>query len=294
MGASKAAPSVKSTDDKSPITFTIFDNNHNGGTFDDPIAKEITKRTGVTLQYLPNAGVADEKLNLMLASNDIPDLVQISRGSDPMNKYINAKAVIPLNDLIDKYGADIKKNYGDTLKKTKSDDGKNYYLADWFNSSVQKEPVFGFLMRKDYLKQIGVSQDKIDGTTPFTADEFENILKEFKQKVPKVNGQESVPLTYWQENFNSGVLGSFQGMYGLTAYTVDSSNNLKLSYRDPKYLEMLKYMNKLQSEGLVDKEWPANKKALYLQKLTSGTVLGTPDAYWNPCRCRYQYLRNKM
>ncbi|HEY5583065.1 MAG TPA: extracellular solute-binding protein [Ruminiclostridium sp.] len=281
-GGSKSTSSKKSVTDTSPITFTIFDNNHNGGAFDDPIAKEITKKTGVTLQYLPNAGVADEKLNLMLASNDMPDLVQISRGSDPMNKYINAKAVIPLNDLIDKYGPDIKSNYGDTLKKIKSDDGKNYYLADWFNSSVQKEPVFGFLMRKDYLKQVGVSQDKIDGTTPFTADEFEQLLKDFKAKIPAVNGQTSIPLTYWQENFSSGVLGSFQGMYGLTAYTVDSSNNLKLSYRDPKYLEMLKYMNKLQSEGLVDKEWPANKKALYLQKLTSGTVLGTPDAYWNP------------
>lgn len=288
-GASKPTPSTDTTktdaikaDDKSPLTLTIFDNNHNGGEFTDPVALEITKRTGVTLQYLPNSGDANEKLNLMLASNDLPDLVQISRGSDPMNKYINAKAVIPLNDLIDKYGPNIKKSYGETLKKIKSDDGKNYYLADWFNSEVQKEPVFGFLMRKDYLKQLGLSQDKIDGTSPFTADEFEGILKSFKEKNPKINGQDSIPMTIWQENFASGGIGTFQGMYGLKAYTVDSSNNLQLSYRDPKYLAMLKYMNKLQSEGLIDQEWPANKKALWDQKLSGGAVLCTPDAYWNP------------
>jgi putative aldouronate transport system substrate-binding protein len=269
-------------DDNSPITFTIFDKNHNGGTFDDAVAKEITKRTGVTLQYLPNSGDPQEKLNLMLASGDLPDLVMIDRGSDPMNKYINAKAVIPLNDLIDKYGTDIKTQYGATLNKTRSDDGKNYYLADWYSSTVQKEPVFGFLMRKDYLKQLGVSQDKIDGTTPFTADEFESLLKSFKEKFPKVNGQDSIPMTIWQENFNSGTIGSFEGMFGLKSYTVDSSNNLQMVYRDPKYLDMLKYMNKLQREGLIDQEWSANKKALWLQKLTSGAVLCTPEAYWNP------------
>jgi putative aldouronate transport system substrate-binding protein len=279
----KTSTSGSSADDKSPIKFTIFDGNHpDGGTFDDVVGKEIAARTGVTLEYMPTSGDANQKLNLMLASNDLPDLVQVGRGSDPMNKYISSKAVIPLNDLIDKYAPNIKKVYGDTLKKTRSEDGKNYYLADWFNSTVQKELVFGFLMRKDYLTQLGVNQDKIDGTTPFTADEFEELLKSFKAKFPKVNGQNSIPMTYWQENFNGGGLLTFEGMYGLKTFTVDSDNNLKTNYRDPKFLEMLKYMNKLQREGVVDQEWPANKKALWEQKLTSGAVFCTPDAYWNP------------
>lgn len=277
----KDTTSKVGNNDTSPITFKIFDGNHNGGTFDDPVAKEITKRTGITLEYLPTSGDTSQKLNLMLASNDLPDLVQIGRGSDPMNKYIAAKAVVPLNDLIDKYAPNIKKVYGDTLKMIRSEDGKNYYLADWFNSSVQKEPVFGFLMRKDYLKQLGVSTDKVDGTTPFTADEFEKVLLDFKAKNPKINGQNSIPMTIWQENFG-GALMTFEGMYGLKSVIVGSDRNIQMIYRDPKFLDMLKYMNKLQNEGLIDPEWPANKQALWTQKLTSGAVLCTPDAYWNP------------
>lgn len=273
--ASTAAETQKSLE---PITFTIFCKNNDSDKFDTDVAKEVTKRTGVTLQYFPASGDPKEKLNLMLASNDLPDLVEIDRGSDAMNKYIASQAVIPLDDLIAKYGPNIVKEYGDTLKKTRYSDGKNYFLADWF-SSIANEPVFGFLMRKDYLKQLDVG-DKVENGGYFTDEEFINILKSFKDKFPQINGHKTLPMTIWQENF-SGALYTFMGMYGLKSYT-EVNGELKSNIRDPKYLDMLKFMNRLYREGLLDPEWPANKQALWNQKLSSGYVLCTPDAYWNP------------
>ena len=54
-------------------------------------------------------GNPDEKLNLMLVSGDLPDIALIDRREATLNKYIAGGALIPLNDLIDKYAPNIKK-----------------------------------------------------------------------------------------------------------------------------------------------------------------------------------------
>lgn len=88
-------------DDTTPLTLKVFLKNELK--WDTPVGREITKKTGITLDFLPIAGDPNEKLNLMLASNDLPDIISISRGADANEKYIKSKAVIPLDDLIDKY-----------------------------------------------------------------------------------------------------------------------------------------------------------------------------------------------
>lgn len=94
-----------------PITLKFFDKNFDQA-FTTPVAQEITKKTDVTIEMMPTTGNAEEKLNLMLASNDFPDIVLIGRTDDLINKYIAAGALIPLDDLIEKYGPNIKKCMG--------------------------------------------------------------------------------------------------------------------------------------------------------------------------------------
>ena len=61
---------------------------------------------------------AKEKLNLMLASNDYPDLILIDRSSGMIDKFISAKALIPLEDLIEEYAPNIKEQYGEYLNRS--------------------------------------------------------------------------------------------------------------------------------------------------------------------------------
>ncbi len=262
-------------DDKSPITLTLFDQN-TGDPFTNPVAKAITEKTGVTVEIQQPTGNPAEKLNLMLASNDLPDIVLMSRGSDIMNKYISSGAVIPLDDLIEKYGPNIKKMYGDTLKKTRSADGKNYYLANWYG--LEQYPVFGFLMRMDLMKELGVG-DKVNNGEPFTAEEFENLLKAFKEKYPTIDGKETIPMTLNGENM-SGVTGTFKGMFGIMPF-YEKDGKLQKDIRDPRYLDMMKYMNSLYRQGLLDKEWVTMKTKQYEQKLGAGNIFATADAGWN-------------
>ena len=52
----------------------------------------------MTLDYNQASGDAKEKLNLMLASNGYPDLLLIDRSSGMIDKFISAKALIPLEE----------------------------------------------------------------------------------------------------------------------------------------------------------------------------------------------------
>ncbi|ALS26487.1 ABC transporter substrate-binding protein [Paenibacillus sp. 32O-W] len=258
----------------SPITFTFFDKNV-GDAFDNPVAQEITRRTGVDLEIQQPTGNPSEKLNLMLASNDLPDLLSIGRG-DILDKYIAAGALMPLNDLIDQYGPNIKEMYGDMLNKTRSADGQNYYLANWYG--LEQYPVFGFLMRMDVLKELGAG-DKVNNGEAFTSEEFVNLLKAYQAKYPTVDGKKAYALTFNGDNMGA-IKDTFKGMFGMYPY-YETNGELKSDVRAPQYLDMIKFINSLFTQGLIDPEWATNKTQQYEQKLASGAIFATADAFWN-------------
>ena len=74
------------------VTLTLFDKNCSKP-FTNPVAEEITRRTGVFIEILEPTGNPDEKLNLMLASGDLPDIAVIDRRSPNLNRYIAAGAL---------------------------------------------------------------------------------------------------------------------------------------------------------------------------------------------------------
>lgn len=270
---SESTPS--STQDLTPITLTFFDKNTGDAFGKDDVAKEITKRTGVSLEMQQPTGNALEKLNLLLASGDLPDIILMDRAGDLTNKYISTKSFIPLNDLIDKYGPDVKKMYGNILNQTRSEDGNNYYLSNWYG--FEQEPVFGFLMRKNILAE--VAPDVAEGGKSITTDEYIDILKKVKEKYPQINGHETIPVTMWTENWTAQT-GTLKGAWGMQTY-YQEDGILKYEFKDPKFVEIIKFWNKLYTEGLLEKEWAVNKKQLWLQKCSGGYVFSTLGAYWD-------------
>lgn len=256
-----------------PLTLTFFDKN-TGDKFSNAVAAEITKRTGITVEIQQPTGNPAEKLNLMLASDDLPDIILFERGSDLVNKYIESGAIIPLNDLIESHGPDVSEMYGDVLNKTRYKDGKNYYLSNWYG--FESEPVFGFNIRKDIMKEL--APDKAEGGVPFTASEFKQLLQDFKAKYPNIDGKETIALSMDGENFG-GSTGTFKGMFGMMPF-YENNGSLQFDVKDPKYRDMILYMNDLYRSGLLDKEWAINKKQVWEQKLATGTVLATTGAYW--------------
>jgi putative aldouronate transport system substrate-binding protein len=258
------------------ITITFFDKNSGSKTFDDVIAKEIMAKTGVTIQVENPTGDPLEKLNLMLSGENYPDIVLMDRSKKIVNRYIEAGALIPLNDLIDQYGPHIKQMYGEVLNKSRYSDGKNYYLNNWYG--VDPDASAGVLMRRDYLTKL-VGKERAESPEPFTLSEFLNLCRLFKQKYPTIGGKNSIAVTLNAEDKNYE--GTIFGMFGMKTYYQTPDGNLEYRVRDPRYRKMISFMNDLYTENLLDKEWVVNKREQWIQKLSSGNVFATFASYWD-------------
>jgi putative aldouronate transport system substrate-binding protein len=267
QSAETSAAQSTSKKTEEPLTITFFDKN-TGEDFTDPVAQAIMEKTGVKIDIQQPTGNPDEKLILMLNSGSLPDIVLMDRRSDILNQYIAAGALVPLNDLIEQYGPNIKKMYGETLNLSRYQDGKNYYLNNWYG--LDPFPDRAINMRMDILEELGYGE-KAEKGDYFTQDEFVDILRKFKEKYPTINGKESIPFTLNGEYMET-VLSTFRGMYGMKNYYIDNDNKVFFNVRDPRYLEMVQFINMLYRDGLLDKEWAVSKSDMFSEKLATGAV----------------------
>lgn len=283
-GSDGAASGVTSTaanegefaDDGTPI-ISFFDKNSGTRTFDDPVALELMARTGVTVDLISPTGDPAEKLSLMLAGQDYPDIVLMDRGSDIVNQYIEAGALIDLSQYWDRL-PNVVEMYGETLTKTRYSDGGNYYLSNWYG--YDPDPCNGFIMRYDIMIDL-VGQERADSDEPFTFSEMVDLLKQFKEKYPEMNGAATIPVITGEPGSSDCLNGTFAGMYGMKTYYVDENGDVHYNVSDPDYLNAIHDMNTLYREGLLDKEWTSNNQELRNQKLSQGNVFGYIGAYWD-------------
>lgn len=258
------------------ITITFFDKNSGSKLFDDRIAQEIMKRTGVKVEIQNPTGDPKEKLSLLLAGQDYPDIVLMDRGSEIVSKYIEAGALVALDDHMDQL-PNVKEMYGDVLNKTRYKDGKNYYLSNWYGADP--DPVAGFIMKYSYMVDI-VGQERADSPEPFTQQEMFEVLKQFKEKFPEINGKETYGMTM---NGNAkNYFNTLKGMYGMKTFYEDADGVLHWDVYDPNYIKMLYFVNDLYTNGLLDPEWVVNNNELFTQKLSAGNIFGCFNAYWDP------------
>ena len=257
------------------VTLRLFDKNSGSKTFTDEVAQKIMEDTGVRLSVENPTGDPDEKLNLMLAGSNYPDIVLIGQG-ELVTRYIEAEALIPLDDLIPQYAPHVMEMYGDVMKKTRHSDGRNYWLANWYGKDPDVS--VGVLMRRDFLAEI-VGQARAESTEPFTQSEYLDILRKFKELHPQIDGKETLPLSVVSSTDSR--FGSLMGMFGVKTYYQAPDGTLQHGVKNPQYLESMLFMNDLSSEGLLDKEWVVNKDEQWKQKLSGGYVFSTFGAYWD-------------
>lgn len=263
-----------SGDSDEVVTLTVFDKNSGSKTFTDAVAQKIMEDLNIKIEVENPTGDPSEKLNLMLSGQNYPDIVLIGQG-EIVTRYIEAGALIPLDDLIDEYGSNVVEMYGETLNKTKYTDGHNYWLANWYG--VDPDASAGVLMRKDLLAEI-VGEERANSAEPFTQSEYVEILKQFKEKFPTIDGKETVALTL---NADAGnYVGTMRGMFGMKTY-YETDAGLEYVAKDPAYKEAMLFLNGLYTDGLLDKEWVINKTEQWEQKLSSGIVFSTWNSYWD-------------
>lgn len=269
---------VKNREDMQPV-ITVFDKSSGNSRFDDKIAQEIQKRTGVRIELINPTEAPSQKARLMLANRDYPDIVitSLTAGNTTgimADKYAEAGALIPLEEYIGTMGPDIMSMYGDILEDLRHKDGHIYYLTSWYGKNL--EPVAGFQIRYDILKELA-GQERADSSDAFTQKEIIGLLHAFRQRYPGIEGRASIPFTFRQENSGR----TLYGMFGIKYYYETDQYGIQTIYKAPEYLHMLLFLNQLYRDGLLEKDWLVNRPQSYEEKLESGRVFMTAGAYWD-------------
>lgn len=169
-------------------------------------AKYLKDQTGVNIEFLhPVAGQEETSLSLLLASNQLPDMIEASWNAyngGPI-KNIKEKVILPLNDVIDKDAPNLKKYLDDNKEIAKSLKTSNgdYYVFPFIRGDKRLLISVGGLIRRDWLKDVGMQ-------IPKTVDDLEKALTAFKDKKGAI-----APMCITASNMNT-FLGNFSTSNG--------------------------------------------------------------------------------
>jgi putative aldouronate transport system substrate-binding protein len=270
----------KKADTGGPVTISVFHEtgNHPQPAANNPIAMYLKDKLNVTFEWDILVGDRNQRVGTMIAGGDYPDLLEL-RG----NEWIEAGALIPLEDLIEKHGPRIKALYKDVWDKMKSADGHIYYLINYgVFQGLDHTPNYdqaAFWIQKGILKEAGYPKIK-------TVDEYFNLIEAYYRRNPTINGQPTIPFTIlthdWRAfelwnppNFLAGNPNEGNGM-------VDPNNNYKYTafFTMDISKRWFKKLNELNAKGLIDRTGFTDNYDQYTAKIAAGRVLGQSVQGW--------------
>ncbi|RTE10283.1 extracellular solute-binding protein [Paenibacillus whitsoniae] len=270
--ASSSATAATSSASKEPVTLKIevFDRGNapaGAGPVDNNfwtqwIQKNFGDPNNIKLQFIPvprNQEV--DKLNVLMASGDAPDMV-FTYDQPTINNYVKNGGLTDLGKLIDDNGPNLKKFLGQDVLNYGIFSGKQYTIP-------AKRPLQftqSSYIRKDWLDKLGMP-------VPKTTDEFYKTMKAFKEKDPGQTGGKVIPYDF----------SAMNGTNITTAGLLISSFVKKISEEDfyavpellkPGYKEGVQFLNKMNQEGLINPDFALDKDGKTFEKDVANGLVG--------------------
>jgi putative aldouronate transport system substrate-binding protein len=250
-----------------PATAAKMISNYN----DNEVYKELEKRTGINIKFIhPAIGSEVEQFNLLIASNDLPDIIeQYYEAPYPggPDSAIADKAYLRLNEYIEKYAPNfdrLRKSDPEIAKLSVTDSGNIWSFAQYI--SVNEKPWFGPVVRKDYLDELGIAP-------PETIDGWYEMLKAFKERLnieaPLIIAKSGVETLCFSPAFS--MVPDFYQENGVVKY----------GYIEPGFRDFITTFNKWYSEGLIDKEFSTRDTTSIDSLSTSGRAGAWAGPYGN-------------
>lgn len=263
------------------LTFFHADGNQDDP-WTDPVAQAITEKTGVKLKTTYPIGGNDqsEAVALMIAEQKYPDII-FAKGS--ANSLIEAGALIDMSDLIDQYGTNIKKLYGDEFDKLRqsADDPSIYQLSAY--------AVGGEIFKDSGSAQIQWDVMKAnDYKVPETLAEFESMIKDYIAANPKTDdGLDRIGITlstadwHWMITLGNPAGAIADGAPDNGQWIVDENNQSMYKFRSEKQREYFRWLCRMYNEGILDPEFATQTHEDYIAKIASGRVIALFDKDWD-------------
>ncbi|MWV46094.1 extracellular solute-binding protein [Paenibacillus sp. HJL G12] len=215
-----------------------------------PFFQEWQRRTGVQLTFIqPPANQAKEAINVLLASGELPDMMEYEWINYPggPEKAINDGYILRLNEAIDRYAPNLKRYLQDhpDIDMQIRTAGGSYYAFPFIQGDDKLRTYQGPIIRKDWLDELGLD-------VPVTIDDWHTVLQAFKDK----KGAQA-PLTFLGvPNPLFGIEGGgFIGAFGIKKDFYQEDGKVKFGPVEPGYKDFLTLFRKWYEEGLIDRNF---------------------------------------
>ncbi|WP_430107371.1 extracellular solute-binding protein [Paenibacillus lautus] len=247
-----------SSDSSKPVEISVFAVQESG--IDIPankFTKHIEEQFNIKFnwQINPSDG-AKEKRQISLASGDYPDAYLLTHYIDEFSqadvlKYGQQGVLVPLNELIEQHGPNIKAAMEATPEMkalVTAPDGNIYGLGAYtecFHCSYPNK----MWINTEWLKKLNLEEPK-------TTEEFRSMLQAYKTQDPNGNGKaDEVPLSGSTEDFGVRIIP-----YLMNSFVYDDDRNylmmnggkVESAAITPEWKEGLTYIKSLYDEGLID------------------------------------------
>lgn len=232
----------------------------------DPHIEYVKEHTGVeyVLESVPAGADANEHLQLLIASDDLPDILRPIGGIE--QTIIEQGGALPLDDLLPEYAPHVWERIPEEawdIVRTASDDGKIYYVP-----KVYLIPERAALIRQDWIDAVGHDM-------PTTIDEYVELLTAFRDGDPNGNGEaDELPTSgrefgMWMDHlFAMFGVAMWEGVPEWDIYDGEinyagTSENMKAA---------ISFIRDLYDDKLLDNETFLNKGDVWTAKINNSRV----------------------
>ncbi len=265
--------------DEDIVTLTVLGTvgGTDGISTDDPIGQYIKDELGIVLEYTQ---VSNDRLKVMAAGGDLPDIVMLHEAPEMMQNLIGAGALWAMDEWLEDNGDNLKEKLPDALKYSKEVIGKGstYFIPVEVQIANPENPnkngFVGFFTRWDYYKELGYPEIN-------TEDEYLDVLRQMMEAHPTTaDGKKVYALSGWIDWGLWPYKISYPFCFGYS--NLDNNQlydqvNGKLEDQfldeDGVFWKALAFFNKAYRMGIMDPEAFTMKAEQYSAKLANGEVL---------------------
>ena len=251
---------------------------------DNKTYKWIEEKFGVTFAWDILVGDKDQKIGVLIASGDLPDLVEVDS-----EKFQGAGCLRDLKPLVEKYGPNLVKHYSSAWKKMIDQDSEkdasgkitkehiyslpNYGVIDGVPSDTYYNSN-GWWIQKAVLKEFGYPVIK-------TIDQYFDLIEAYYKKYPTIDGAPTIPFNIITADWEAFDLWNPPNF--LAGYPNDGNGHITLengkyiytdNFVDANAKRWFKLANGYFQRGLIDPASFTDNRDQYYAKISQGRVLG--------------------
>lgn len=237
---------------------------------DNLMYQEVEKILNVDIDFQHSArGEFGNQLSVMLASGDLPDIIESFSYAKGAQAAIQDGLILDLSDLVPEYAPDYYEliTSDDAIwREVVTDEG-----TIWSFNCLQpkQEPAWrGISLREDLLQEAGLEP-------PETIAEFKEVLAAFKNL--GVDYPFSMRFEYSNGAFN--LIGAFQrdgyfvAAYGLGPdWYLDTNDEVQFGPMQDAYKDFLAEMNAWYNEGLLDPDFATRESSDFDSYIVNGEI----------------------